>query len=517
MEQLISMSMPSYTKGFSTLEILIAMAIMTSTLSAVLLVAFGNQSLLEEGSISVEALQKAQAALETEQAYARMDFRLVGNTATSSGIYQQSLAVSDVRADPYTTKRLTSTVSWQDESHITRSVSLTTLVTDFQDPSTLDTCDSALTGDWSSPSIKNYVLATGDLLSSSAPSGHTFSATNPISGIDAYQGRLYISISKKAAAANDSLFVFNNSDSTQRPSYLGSIDNNPSVIEGLNAIVVAGSYLYGANAHVTNFKTCKPSPNCSQLQLFAISSPGSIPAPVNFLIPTSSAPFVTGTSTSQAVGNSIFYQNGYVYLGLTKTATGPEFNIIDVHDPNNPAWAGGYAIGATINQIYVRNGYAYLATDDQSRKLMIFDVHDPKNPSLVASLDPKGMTNQPYGYSLYTIGDDLFFGMSSTSISGSPELYEYDVSHPSSPRVIASAEVGASIMGIFVRDSDIFLLNSVVGAKAAFLSLDSASFGTASSITLPGSGVSLDCEGNYFYAASNNGAQGDLSIIGPGT
>ncbi len=503
-------------RGFSTLEILIAMAIMVSTLMAVVLVSFGNQSLLAQADAASGGLEKAQAMLETEQGNAREDFRLLDDIATSSdGMYQESLSVADMPADPYTTKRVTSLASWQDESHATRSVSLTTLVTDFQDPSTLDTCDSSLSGDWSAPSMRNYVLVPGDLLPSAAPSGHAFSAIDPISYVDAYKGLLYIGVSKKAAGADDSVFVFDNSDPTREPRYLGSIDNNIAVTEGVSAIVAAGGHLYAGNTHVTNFKTCKASANCSQLQIFDMTAPSAIPAPVDFLLPTSSAPFVTGTTTGQALGQSIFYQGGYVYLGLSKTATGPEFDIIDVHDPNNPKWIGGYQVGWSINQLYVRDGYAYLATDDKSRELTILDVRDPSDPKLASTFDPTGTLGFEVGKSMYTRGDTIYAGMSSAS--GSPEIYALDIAHPSAPSVLASKVIGSSILGMFARDSVLFALASTIQQFQLFDISDPASIRSyAPPLALPGLGTSMDCEGNYFYVASDNGSQGDLSIIGPG-
>jgi hypothetical protein len=487
---------------------------MISTLTVVILVSFGNQSLLTQAGMDAGALEEAQAMMETIQGNARQDFRLVNNASSSGGTYQKSLSVVDTAPNSYTTKRVNVNVSWYDQSHTKRSVSLRSLVTDFQDASTTDTCDSALAGDWTNPVVKNYTLSPGDLLPANAPAGHTFSLTNPIAQIDAYHGRLYVGVSKKASAGNDSFFVFDNTDTTQKPQYIGSINSNASVTEGMNALVAVGNYVYVANAHVSNFKTCKPSANCSQLQILNVSSPALIPTPVNFLIPTSSTPLVTGTSTSQALGNSVFYAYGYVYLGLTKTATGPEFNIIDVRDANSPRWIGGYHVGASINQIYVRNGYAYLTDDDKSRELIVLDVHNPASPILASTFDPIGTLGYEVGKSLYTRGDVLFAGMSFAF--GSPELYILNVAHPYGITRSASSTVGSSVMGMFARDSLLFVLTSTAKQFTAFDISDLSSIKSyASPTTLPGSGVSLDCEGNYFFVASNNGVQGNISVIGP--
>src|SRR5665213_3426327 len=229
-------------RGFSTLEILIAMAIMVSTIAAVVLVSFGNQSLLGQASANAGALEKAQILLETEQANARKDFRLVADIATTSdGMYQTSLSVTDMPDDPYTTKRLTATASWQDESNTTRNTSLTELVTDFQDPSTADTCDPALRGDWSAPSILNYILSPGNSL----PAESKMAVANTIGSLDAYHGKLYVADATRSAKTDDSFFIFDVSD-PKLPQYVGSIDTATTSTDGMSAIVVNGNYAYVA-------------------------------------------------------------------------------------------------------------------------------------------------------------------------------------------------------------------------------------------------------------------------------
>ncbi|HVM73267.1 MAG TPA: hypothetical protein VMU13_00075 [Candidatus Paceibacterota bacterium] len=502
-------------RGFSTIEILIAMGLIVSTLTAVALVSFGDQTLLADTASDAGAVMRAQTLLEVEYGNARKDFRLVENIPESlDGVYQDELVVGDYAPDPFTTKHVAAIVNWTDQAHHNHSVTLTQLITDFIDPRTLDTCDSALSGDWHVPQSTTYALTPGDLLPTTPPIGHTFSVTNPIASIDAYKGKLYVGVSKTASAGNDSLVVFDAANPTMKPRYLGSIDNNTAVIEGVSGLVVADATLYAANTHVSNFKTCKPSANCSQLQIFDVSDPTAIPQPSNFLIPTSSTPFVTGTSSSQALGNSIFYKDGYVYLGLSKTATGPEFNIIDVHDPHTPKWVGGFTIGWSINQIYVRDGYAYLATDDKSRELVILDVHDKTHPTLAATFDPTGTLGYEVGKSIYARGDDLFFGMSSAT--GSPELYTFSIAHPAIPLKTGHYTIGSTILDSFARDSTLFILASTIGQ---FQMLDisdvSAIKQYAPSLTLPGIGAGLDCEGNYFFVGSNAGTQGWVSIIGP--
>lgn len=503
-------------RGFSTIEVIIALAILTSAIAAVTLVAFGSQSLLGQSQADTGAIVRARASLERLQNDAQRDFRLVTNGSTSiDAIYRVSVAVTDVASDPFTTKRARATAIWSDEAGNGHSLALTGLVTDYKDPSTLDTCDPELVGAWQSPRSRSYALAQGDLLPVSPPSGHTFSATNPIAALDAYRGTLYVGVSKTASAGNDSLFMFDISDPNAKPRYLGSVDTNSAVIEGPSSVVAVGHELIAANSHVSNFKTCKPSANCSQLQMFDVTDPASAIVQSNFLIPTSSLPNVTGTSSSQALGNTLYYKDGYAYLGLTKTATGPEFDSIDVHDPHAPRWIGGFPVGGSINAIYVRGGFAYLATDDKSRELIVLDIHDPANPKLAAAFDPTGTSGYEVGKSLYMRGDELLFGMSAAS--GSPELYAFSVADPSDPLKTGHYVDGSTMLAIYGRDATLFALASTY-QQLQFLDISDLSAIHPSSIAplpLPGTGSALDCEGNYLYAASNAGLKGSISVISP--
>ncbi|HUO56447.1 MAG TPA: hypothetical protein VMU27_03375 [Candidatus Paceibacterota bacterium] len=493
---------------------MIAITLMLSTIGSVALLSFSNQSLLADSRSQEIALQIAQSLLRNEMAAASEDFRQVNSVATTTdGIFQSSLSVSDVALAEYTEKHTTALVSWIDQAHTLREISIPQIVTDYNDPDTLDTCDPELSGNWSTPSVRTYELKSGDLLPSTPPTGHSFSANNPISTLDVYRGRLYIGISKKAAASNDSFFVFDLTNPLQKPTYLGSVDTNASVTEGPNDILIAGNDAYIANSHVSNFKSCKPSDNCSQLQIFSVSNPASISAPIDILMPTSSAPFVTGTSTGQALGNTLFYKNGYLYLGLTKTATGPEFNIIDVHDRMNPRWVSGFSIGATVNQIYVRGNYAYLADDDKSREFIVLTLSDAQNPRLVSFFDPKGTLGYEVGKSEYVRGDTLYAGMSAAS--GSAELYRLDTSDPASIKTIGSSVIGSTVSGLFARDNTLFLLASTIGQFQAVNLSSSALSSSTPMLSLPGIGAAIDCEGNYFFVGSNNGSRGFISIIGP--
>lgn len=530
-------------RGFSTLEMMIAMAVMVMILSAVILVSFSNQGALVGGETNAEAMTKAQALLEQEQQLARKDFRLVNSFATTTdGIYKKWTFVEPWSSDPYSMKKVSTFVTWEDQRKITRSLILTTLLSDFTNAVGGDTCSSAPVGDWSAPQGTDYKLdsSAGELL---APAGLPVGETYTVGGLDAYRGKLYVGAAQTSASNDHTFFVFGIPNPPQKPAYIGSLDTSSagSGLSGINAVQagntvlvpavigVPHSYVYVANGYKSNFDSCTTAAgpaggSCAQMQVIDVTDPTTPTVAANFKFATSSTsvpntlPYVNGNiggaNPGQAVGSAIFYRDGNVYLGLAKTASGPEFHIIDVHNPSNPIFVGSYPVGASIESIYVRGKYAYLATDNDAQDLIVLDIGtDPANPSLVSGVfNPGGLNG---GSRTYAVGDALYFGKKDAS--GPAEFYKLDITNTASgiptPSMADRKVIGASVMGLIIRDTLAFL---VTAATKQLQILDLTNLAAApATLTLPGTGAGLECELNYLYAGSNSGGNGYISVIKP--
>ena len=467
----LSATTVSSNGGFSTLELMIAMAILVLCLSAIISVSFGSQSMLVDSQTNNEALNKAQDLLEVAQANARKDFNLANPIAGFiDGIYQKKVEVT--QQDLFT-KKVTAEVSWLGEHNRNLNVQLSALVTNFENAVGGDTCSSVLTGDWENPNIIDF--SVNDVNAGSSLS------------IDAYNHKLFLTIGDAYASSDSTIFVYNLTDPAN-PNLSAYLDNAPGIKAGINDIHVADKYLYAAKA---------TGPASGQLQIFDISS--SLPVQVSDDYKVSG---ITGTG-DQAIGKSIFYKDGYVYLGLSKTDSGPEFNIIDVHDPAHPAKIGaGYPVGNGINKIVVKGKYAYLATDDSSRELIILDISNPVSPIPVSGTIPNLPGSLGYGKSLYLVGNKLYLGRTYTS---EQEFYIFDVSDiNSSVPVLGQKEIGGSVNDLIVRDYLAFLITTNSQFQIWRTDNPSDIISHAADLSLPaaGEGKSLDCEGNYLYAGS---------------
>jgi len=476
------------------MEILLAMTVAVFALAGAVLVAFGGQSLDIGTAQNSEALVLAEEMINDRQAAAAEDFRRVNSTAGQTGIFTQRTEVS---THSFFTKKIIASVGW-DFGGRRQNVTLQTLISDWRGTAGNDTCDSNLSGDWKNPQVEK-IIDFSDFAESA-------SSTYAIGDIDVYKNKLYVAMEKTGTKTDATLFIFDISN-VQSPT---KIDNAQSTINGLSKITVNGDYIYAASNHTPNFSTCVQNYNCAQLQIINLDSL----AILNFKLPN-----IFGESGK---GNSIFYQNGYVYLGLAN-ANGPEFNIINVGDTGNPVVAGSFEIGAGINDIYVKGNYAYLATADSNRELIIINVADPFAPNLVAGYNLlPDQTNWGYGENIQVIGNKIYFGR--TYIANSPEFYLLDCNQSLISMLGNYSENGApfSVNDIIVRDNLAFILTGSGSQGGDLRILDIADPGDIAeekTVDLPGEaggrgGAAMDCEGNYLYVASVD-AQGKsyLSVI----
>ncbi|MEK7105809.1 MAG: hypothetical protein AAB895_00440 [Patescibacteria group bacterium] len=505
--------------GFATLEILIAFTVLILCMSAVIMVSFGNQSIAVDSQIANESIAKAQATLEKARADSRSDFALVNPSTTTetSGplTFTKNLDVQTSATDPSLdlwTKRVTSTVTWQNAGRSFSTI-FTTLLTNKEGALGGDTCSSVLSGDWAHPQIASYEFGKDLLVPSDTSSGF------PVGDIDVDNGILYVVVNNSNGNNNPNFFKFDISNPLVKPVFLSSTDNNPSVKAGINAVKVFEDYAFLASANGANYSTCLSSLSCSQLHV--------IDSTTMSVVSRLKIPGVTGTS-GQGIGNAIFYKDGIIYLGLSKTLSGPEFVIIDVGgggvggSPTNPVYMSGLSIGNGVNSIHVKDDYAYVASPND-QELKVVNISNPLTPYQVGQFNaPGGGGNNGNGKTIAMVGDILYFGR--TLLTGN-EFYILNKSNPETNLpILGSRDVqntsgnNTSINGIVIRDYLIFLLTN---DNFQVLKRDSAYGLTeyATPIATPGgSGTTIDCEGNYIYFASvPTNDKGYIAIAKPGS
>src|SRR3989344_225538 len=458
--------------GSGLIEILIAIAVLALGVSAAVLLSFANQTLKIDSETNSEALGKAQALLENERAESRLAFNLVNPILPfADGIYTKRVEVEAFPPD-FLTKKVTSVVNWLGEGNRSLSIELSTLVTNYGDIT--ETCNSVLSGDWANPQL----LGNVDV-------GQNNGATD----VDILMRKAYVT-ADPAASEKPDFFIIDVSDPNASPLPIFGGDGIDTG-EGLEAVHVSGNYAYVANRSING-----------QLQVIDISNHLS-----PFIATTTKIISVTGGG---AYGKSIFYTNGYVYLGLYNTATGPEFNILDVSDPLEPVWKGGYSINHEINAIYVKDDLAYIASPD-NQELIILDVSDPENPILHADLNLSD--NSANGKSIDIVGNTLFLGRTVGLSPATREFQLVDITDTSDPDPTASANVDSTINALRIRDNLAFMVTNEPSLGFQIWDLNTMTLYGSENVEQTSTG-GMDCEGNYIYIAQRSNKA--LQIVGPG-
>lgn len=236
-----------------------------------------------------------------------------------------------------------------------------------------------------------------------------------------------------ATASKPDLYIIN-AENPSNPIIISSLNTGP----GLRAIEVAGPYAYVANSGTT-----------AQLQIIDIHNRSSPMLVSKFRLPLPQA------STSPTIGNSIFYNKGFIYLGTMKW-DGPEFNIIDVSNPLFPILVGNSETNTLINDIYIRENRAYLATSDMGQ-MRVLDISNKGNPILLFTFSPNGWQTQE-GKTIDLFENRLNLGrtVGGFNVKANHEIFTFATSSVFTSYF--SQDIPGGVYGILSRPPNIFLL-----------------------------------------------------------
>lgn len=488
-------------RGFSALEVIIALAVLSTALIAVTLLTLGAPYILQNARDHAEALSLAQTLLAEAQHEAEDSFGSIASSSTTAGVAFDVHLGSRLLSDELT-KRLTATVSWPDAWGNQKRLALESVVTDYEHATDYP-CDSIPSGDWHNPVAKTSTLEGGDLL----PGMDTYS----IGSMATTRNLLALTSTSTKTVGQPSLFVFEYENGL--PAFRSMLSTS-STTAAIADIALAGEHAYLASA-----SACAKLASCGQLQIIDVSTPTAPAFASRLLLPILTPPYA-GDTSGPVAAKSIYYRDGFIYLGLeeTPTSTGMEFNIIDVQDSRNPIWRGGYRIGRTINDILVREGRAFVASNARGiADVVILDITDPADiRELVRIAFPPLQTTSRFGYAHGVAVSGSVLHIARSYISNADEWYLINLDDSAFP-VIESKNVGTplnrrSARGILVRDTLAALLTN-----KDFEIWDSStdSLSMSSSLSIPGEAVSFLCVRNSFYIASLEAGVGKLTRIDP--
>lgn len=440
-----SIGKTSAQTGLSTLELIIAMAILVLNFTAIILVTFGNQSQALDASTSEEALNISRSHLEEGRAQARENFVSVNSfSATTANVidFRTDFSVSYISP---CLKQANVVTSWNGE--FGRQLN-TQIVSDFAsvDIALALGADCATSGP-SSPWDNPNTLAASDLI----PGG------NEGRDIDVAQigGKKYAFIASYHTNASSSdfwIFDITNASTTTPPTLVASLDTG----YGLNAIDVARNnstgnyYAYTANDY-----------SSQQLQIINLAN---ISSPV--LTKSCDLPSVTGPFPQ---GRSLFFLQDKIYLGTHRTG-GSEFHIYNVSNPSQTCaqmHKGNRELNHNINKIVVNGNYAYLANSGNQNELAVLNISNPSSiqPPFPGVGNPEPLRfdapGDQDGTALSVAGNRAYLGRAK-GLGSEHDFFVLDISNLSSIFPLGSVLLNlnpstAQVSEILVSDKTAFL------------------------------------------------------------
>ncbi len=463
--------------GMLTLEILIAFGILILSISAVILLEFGNQLIAVDSQISIEAVSRAKKILEDTRAASKQDFNLIKTIAPHTppeNIFTESLEVID---STRCKKQINSKISWNFYSRIFKT-SLSTILTSANEA-------LALGGDCS-PDSPYGAWTNHEKLTSIDTIPSTLKAT----GLDVKNKIVYMSTDPSSAVDAD-FFIFdaNNTSKTSIPNMVSNLNTGP----GLTSIDVAGSYAYVAN----------DSKN-GQLQIIDVSNI------YNPILKTTLNVIPNGTDIN-TVGTKVFYYNQTLYLGLKKNNYA-EFFVIDVSNPltlNQSSIKGSYELNASVNSINVKGDYAYISTPN-TEEVIVINI----NPSSEEFMQKMGGFDAPggsgNGKSIEILGNKLYLGRT----FGNTEFYILDITDPMNLSIVGSYDPNSSINSLVVLGNYAYLATTESNSWFQILDIsDSANPRLLGKYNYGDKITGIDYENNSIFISNEN--QDALIIIQP--
>ncbi|KKU43112.1 MAG: hypothetical protein UX61_C0030G0006 [Parcubacteria group bacterium GW2011_GWA2_46_7] len=356
--------------GQSTLEVMVALSILVVCSVALITVVFGNQFMAQYAGQQHDALRVSQEYIEQAKAFAQNNFDALGSSTTSNSGYTNELMVEQI---DFLTKKLTSRTTWYVSPGRTSNVELVSIITNWRSllPDDGTGPGEDPTGEWQCP----ITAGTVDLGPGNQGTDIVIKDTTVfISGV-------------ASASAKPDIYTIDVSD-IYSPSEISNINTG----KGINSLAINGNYLYAAQNDTAN-----------QLQIIDVSNPGA-------MLLVSSTTLVS----SNKPGLSIFEYKHYVYIG-TEFGTGNELQIFDVSNPQTPVPIAGLNLNMNINDIYIFDDRAYLATSGFNQELAVVDVSNPNAPTQIDSFDCASQcSGSTQGMSVFAPNtNDIFLGTNS--------------------------------------------------------------------------------------------------------
>lgn len=415
-------------KGQLIIELLVAMAIFISVVSATAFLILDSYVANRAGGEMTQSTFLAQEGLEAARAIRDSGWNnltagshglsVSGNNWIFSGSQEdigtklnqgtRQIIIENIDSDR---KKITCQVAWQFAANRSQNVTLTTYLTNWQK------------------------LGIGNWLNPTREAGLNIAGTNDGLKIQAQGNFAYLV--RNGGSPN---FIIIDVTNTASPLVVSSLTLSGTP----KNIWVAGNYAYVAS-----------TADNRELQIIDISNP-SLPSLAGFY-----------NAVGSADANGIYVVGSTAYLTRT-SSTEREFLIINISEPTLPTLMGSLDLAATGYEVVALGDFAFVASGHNSQELQVVNISNPASPALAGWADISGTTDA------ITI-----IGFGATVIVGRGNLaYLFDVSSPVAPVQIGSFNYLGTVNDFSLGNSNNYLFSATSRSDGEFKVVDISASGS---------------------------------------
>ena len=172
-------------------------------------------------------------------------------------------------------------------------------------------------------------------------------------------------------------------------------------------------------------------------------------------------PGTLGSADVDPGGNQGFdvgVDGSYVYITAYQAAVSKsDLFIFDITNPASPSRIRDFDSGDGLHRISVKkgSGYAFAISEVDTAGFKVIDIEPPASADIATTLDLPGSS---VNVSVLAYGNYAYVGTQTDS--GDEELIVVDITTPTSPSVVGSLEIGATVNAIAAYENRLYLATS---------------------------------------------------------
>lgn len=495
-------------KGFSIVEVLLAMAIFAIFATGIFYLSLDTIQRDTKINLNTEALLYAKEGIEAVRNMRDKNYLVLTNgdyglslnegswefvaaPEDISGFYERTITIEDVYRneegeineegiylDPET-KKITSEVIWYQKGIIPKSISLTTYLSNWTGDDWIQTtCDEFTGGTFENTEISETVAPPdnncGIVLTTTESESEFFSSVNVGkhgTDVEVEENYAYLSVNNDLKG----LAIINISNPA-----------SPVITKEVNIgkkgryVEKAGNYVHvGVQSWLLGWAMVNVSNPATAYWYFSWPMGGY-----------GNKPTVSGDTLFMGIDTNYWSFQVYDISG----------DLLPI-----PLLMDIYNFNSAVHVIELNGNYAYVGTDKDNKGLRIMNISNPYNVTEVASLDAGEEVN-----AITFLGQLAFVATEESTNS----LQVIDISDPQHPGIVTSLNVGGEIQDLVISGDYLYAAVDTVGSGLAAVNISNPfSPYLVYNMDVQGKGTGIDADENYIYVSTDTSNKG-LVIVG---